>query len=86
MVASGMNERFRELALQAGLESQPAKLKIYKNDDGTTTSGEWEYPLQKFAELIVKEGADLFEIEYGNSEVSGNEVATVLKQHFGVQE
>ena len=38
-----------------------------------------------FAELIVKACADLFEIEYGTSEVSGNEVARVLKQHFGVE-
>ena len=41
---------------------------------------------QKFAELIVRECANLFEIEYGTSEVSGNEVAKVLKKHFGVEE
>ena len=42
--------------------------------------------LEKFAELIVRECANLFEIEYGTSEVSGNEVAKVLKKHFGVEE
>ena len=41
---------------------------------------------EKFAELIVRECADLFEVEYGKSEVSGDEVARVLKQHFGVKE
>ena len=41
---------------------------------------------QKFAELIVRECANLFEIEYGTSEVSGNEVAKVLKKQFGVEE
>ena len=41
---------------------------------------------QKFAELIVRECANLFEINYGTSEVSGNEVARVLKQHYGVKE
>ena len=41
---------------------------------------------EKFAELIVRECAELFEIEYGQSEVSGNEVAKVLKKHFGVEE
>jgi hypothetical protein len=41
--------------------------------------------LVRFAELIVRECADLFEVEYGPSEVSGNEVARVLKDHFGVE-
>ena len=41
---------------------------------------------QKFAEMIVEECAELFEIEYGQSEVSGNEVAKVLKKQFGVEE
>jgi len=42
--------------------------------------------VEKFAELIVRECADLFEVEYGQTEVNGNEVARVLKQHFGVEE
>jgi hypothetical protein len=32
----------------------------------------------------VRECADLFEVEYGKSEISGYQVATVLKEHFGV--
>ena len=47
---------------------------------------EYNIDLEKFAELIVRECANLFEIEYGTSEVSGNEVAKVLKKHFGVEE
>jgi len=41
---------------------------------------------EKFAELIVRECADLFEVEYGKYAVSGNTVAEVLKRHFGVEE
>lgn len=42
---------------------------------------------EKFAELIVRQAADMFEVEYGSSEgLSGNRVAAVLKQHFGVEE
>jgi len=49
-----MNERIRQLAEQAGIKEHPAKLSVYKEDDGTTST-KWEYPLAKFAELIVKE-------------------------------
>jgi len=35
-------------------------------------------------ELIVQECADLVEVEYGQSEVTGSEIARVLKRHFGV--
>jgi len=67
-----MNERIKELAREAGL--------LAYNPEGPPTK------LEKFAELIVRECADLFEVEYGKSEVSGDEVARVLKQHFGVKE
>jgi len=40
--------------------------------------------LEKFALLIVRECADLFEIEYGESPLSGNDVSRVIKKHFGV--
>ena len=82
-----MNERIKELAEQAGLETQPAKLKIYKNDDGTVTSGGWEYPLEKFAELIVKECARVLEIK--GSETGHEQYhygASLIEEHFGVEE
>jgi len=40
----------------------------------------------KFAELIVKECSDLFEIEWGEEKLTGNDVGYVLKKHFGVEE
>ena len=69
-----MNERIAKLYDQA----------IVIEDGGDYVCGELD-PV-KFAELIVQECAELFEVEYGQTEVSGNEVARVLKQHFGVKE
>jgi hypothetical protein len=40
---------------------------------------------KKFAELIVGECAALFEIEWGDEKLTGNDVGYVLKKHFGVQ-
>jgi hypothetical protein len=74
-----MNKRIRELAEQAGWTEG-----YYESDDGPFI--EPEFNKEKFAELIVRECADLFEVEYGQSEVSGNEVAKVVKKHFGVKE
>ena len=72
-----MNEKIKQFAEQAGLETQPAKLKIYKNDDGTVTSGGWEYPLEKFAELIVQECADIALREE-------HDPYECIKRHFGL--
>ena len=38
----------------------------------------------KFAELIVKECAEFFEIEYGISELSGYDASHVIKKHFNL--
>jgi acetone carboxylase gamma subunit len=65
-----MNERIRELAEQAEFSEKD----LHIQDDN----------FQKFAELIVRECADLVEVEYGQIEVTGSEVAQVLKRHFGV--
>ena len=75
-----MNERIKELAEQAGLETQPAKLKIYKNDDGTVTSGGWEYPLEKFAELIVREC-----VLISRTSTDGFSAGRRMEEHFGVE-
>ena len=40
----------------------------------------------KFAELIVRECADLFEVEWGEEKLTGNDVGYVVKKHFGVDE
>ena len=84
-----MNEKIKQFAEQAGLETQPAKLKIYKNDDGTVTSGGWEYPLEKFAELIVKECIVDFYRRY--LDICSDEDITVqveryVKEYFGVEQ
>ena len=71
-----MNERIKQLAEQATTIEYGAD----RGFDRVT------FDKEKFAELIVRECANLFEIEYGTSEVSGNEVAKVLKKHFGVEE
>ena len=76
-----MNERIFELAKQADLiqwDSLPSGAR--------TPDHKSVVKARKFAELIVRECANLFEIEYGTSEVSGNEVARVLQRHFGVEE
>ena len=40
---------------------------------------------QKFAELLIGECAAQLEIEYGSSELSGNEAAALLRKRFGVK-
>ena len=75
-----MNERIQELKDQCWVE----KRWTVRQDNGMWI--EKHIDQEKFAELIVRECANLFEIEYGTSEVSGNEVARVLQRHFGVKE
>jgi hypothetical protein len=64
-----MNERIKELVLLAG----------------TDTSGKWMSMdhVEKFAELIVRECAELATKEYNNrGAIHGND----LLEHFGVKE
>lgn len=77
-----MNERLLELARQA---------KIEFTYDPTETPMRafaecWVDELEEFAELIVLECADLFEVEWGSSMLQGTTAAHYLKQHFGVEE
>ena len=67
------------------LEKFAAQSLVYV-DTGLSDGKELIFSKEKFAELIVKECADLFEVEYGKYAVSGNTVAEVLKRHFGVEE
>ena len=39
--------------------------------------------MQKFAELIVRECANLFEVEWGEEKLTGNDLGYVVKKHFG---
>jgi hypothetical protein len=62
-----MNKRIKELALQAG----------YTKD--MFGVGHWDMPeCQKFAELIVRECAELCDV---NDKEQGN----ILREHFGVK-
>ena len=72
-----MNERMRE----------PFYTLIWKASIGYNDSWSQVDPevLQRFAELIVRECADLFEVEWGNEKLTGNDVGYVLKKHFGVE-
>ena len=71
-----MNQRIRELAKQSGT------WEYYEINEGV---GEDEKHLEKFAELIVRECAGLFEVEWGEEKLTGNDVGYVVKKHFGVQ-
>ena len=66
-----MNKRIAELAKQCWDERPQGQLHFDK---------------EKFAELIVRECADLFEVEWGSSMLQGTTAAHYLKQHFGVEE
>ena len=80
-----MNERIKELAEQAGFENG------HQDRNGNSLSGE----LEKFAELIVRECAEISEQSQW-SEAKGeyyegfNEamiyVSNKIKEHFGVEE
>ena len=66
-----MDARIKELAIQSGL---PTALDYHQKR------------YEKFAELIVQECADLFEVEWGEEKLTGNDVGYVVKKHFGVGE
>ena len=70
-----MNERIRELILEAGF---PKFDKMYVVSDGEE--------LEKFAELIVRECADIVEETRWMVPPSQEQIARSIKQHFGVEE
>ena len=76
-----MNERIKELIEQAGIESYTSKLLVNTDEEGKVSS-KWEIPLEKFAELIVKETLQVARagIEYGPS------MEEVVYKYFGIEE
>jgi hypothetical protein len=66
-----MNPLIRELAEQAGWDTHHAQ---------------FDTRIEKFAKLIVQECANLFEVEWGDEKLTGNDVGYVVKKHFGVRE
>ena len=84
-----MNEKIKELIEQAGIESYPAKLLVNTDEEGKVSS-KWEIPLEKFAELIVRECLSIVDDAErgGSNEVWDNAVKFIrkdLKEHFGVE-
>jgi hypothetical protein len=70
-----MNQRIRKLAEQANLT--------------IATSSLWEHKVQEFAELIVKECAEIADVERPSSLGCGYITKTkgmLIKEHFGVKE
>ena len=80
-----MNERIRELVLQAN----PASKEIYESDNWEYNCAAWcAKDLAKFAELIVRECIEVCNSRVGNSDYNTGRMhcASDLKEHFGVEE
>ena len=83
-----MNERIKELAEQAGLRTElwnnPEPFIIYKEDVNNPGA------LEKFAELIVKECAQVSEDDISDGDAcctnTADRIARQIKKHFGVEE
>ena len=73
-----MNERIKELAEQAG----------YKHPDAVGMCEDYAYfDHQKFAELIVRECAGIYDkIDNGNQHLGTENYLEALQKHFGVEE
>ena len=82
-----MNERIKELALHAGFAYEPNKDQLWV--DGPTeimiSPG-----LEKFAQLIVRECAQVSEDDITDGDAccsnTADRIATMIKEHFGVEE
>ena len=70
-----MNERIKQLAEQAGFIDRGNGHIAYMNFDH-----------EKFAELIVKECAELVKDFYQEDEFTCYSAKTEIKEHFGVEE
>jgi hypothetical protein len=81
-----MNPQIRELAEQAErlAKDELAHLERVHNRLYSLTEGREIYN-EKFAQLIIQECANLFEVEWGEEKLTGNDVGYVVKKHFGVE-
>ncbi len=73
-----MNNRIKELGLQAA--------DWLENQDSINTAHAMQLYQEKFAELIVRECAELNFRELGLSGSASFDVGRMIKQHFGVEE
>ena len=77
-----MNERIQQLAEQAG-STHKQNLGVYQF---------YTDELEKFAELIVQECSKVIRNNgqrkgaFGNEDLRPHEIATMIKEHFGVDE
>ena len=74
-----MNEKIKQLIEQAGIESYPAKLLVNTDEEGKVSS-KWEIPLEKFAELIVRECSEIAD------KAEPYKASDLIRKHFGVGE
>jgi hypothetical protein len=68
-----MNERFRELATEVGISTE------------YLTNTKQIVLIEKFAELIVRECADIVKETRWMIQPSQEQIARSIKQHFGVE-
>jgi hypothetical protein len=71
-----MNEQLLELARQAGL----------KKDHGSDREYIGDFDWREFAELIVRECAELADDGYGSTNFGNGICGAQVLKHFGVQE
>jgi hypothetical protein len=73
-----MNEKFKLLALEAQMGTADFDAGSYY----VATPDR----MQRFAELIVRECAGLLDGEWEKEILCGSDAASILKQHFGVEQ
>lgn len=74
-----MNQRIRELWEEATVSTWPRP--------GKFTAGEYDYHLEKFAELIVRKCAYVSEGYFGfKDHTPGTAIAKEMKEHFGIED
>ena len=66
-----MNERYKELAEQAGWDNHHSK---------------FDTRIKKLAELIVRECANLFDKDEMELSLTERTIHNMIKEHFGVEE
>jgi hypothetical protein len=82
-----MNERIKELAEQAGIAVWGDAVYMYDPKDTLDST-----VMEKFAELIVKECSKVIRHggqrkgAFGNEDLRPSEIATMIEEHFGVEE
>ena len=83
-----MNERIRELAEQ---QAGAILMDLVMPDSGIPERVKWNVGitsehLEKYAELIVKECADLFDKDEMELTLTERTIHNTIKKHFGVEE